>query len=222
MGKSFYRVKSKYPFPYNTIPRVIKKVVPTLDYPEICLVIDLFIYFMKKKLVEEGRITIINFGSLYVHNFKRKGNIVRFKNSIMAKRIVNSAIPNKFEYHKFCDPDSMRDIFKNTGTCLGTNVRDTAYIYRVLIFAIYQELLMFGFVKLRNLGAFYLHRTNFKKTNVCGKELKIENVNQIRFWAWPRLAREVNGEEEDVETMKRANRILELHKFDRKICKKNP
>ena len=86
MESRFCRIKVKRP--HDTIPDFIKAKT-TLRYPDIRLILDLFIFFLKKKLIEEKEVKISRFGKLYILRLSKSGNVVRFQNFAILKYFIN-------------------------------------------------------------------------------------------------------------------------------------
>lgn len=215
MESRFSRIKNDRPF--SSISTLIKEKT-TLRYPDIKLILDLFVFFLKKKLIEEKELKIEGFGKLYVFKLSKSGNVVRFKSYGDLKYFINK---QKKEYNldssKYNYSSCLKDIILNVSKCLKMDKADTLFIFRLFIYGIVQTIFEKRMLKIRNFGIFFVQDRAFSDYNICNKATEVKNSLRVKFKELARFLRELNGKEEIIVTFSRARRILYLNGFDDKI-----
>jgi len=200
---------------YDIIPDLIKKRT-TLKYPEIILIIDIILFFLKKKFIREEKLFIKHFGVFYMKKFK-KGKVIRFKNSVVMRHVVNGNRTFEFDPSKYSDTQDLNPIFKNIARFFKVKPRDISFIFGLFITGVFQVLVDKDLIKIRNFGIFYNKTRNYKNNYDSSIVKNVNNVVLVKFRPTPRFLRELNGKEKEIHCFKRCDNLLKLNGVDNKI-----
>jgi nucleoid DNA-binding protein len=158
-GKKFsaetYEKIKTYAFHADVVSFISKKanIKPALVIP----ILDLFVFIIKKILIEHGKIRIFSLGIIYTRVHKRKG-IARsythiFKTANSLKRVLKGEkLPQFIEEYT---PDLQKN-FKLICRALNLQIEDVRYLFSLFIYCIILNLLKYKIYRLRRFGYFYV------------------------------------------------------------------
>jgi len=206
----------KYKRSYDIIPDIIKEKVK-LKYGEIILIIDLLLFFLKRKFLQEEKIFIKSFGTLYVKDFRRAGKLIRFRNSVVLKHIVNRRRENEFNPTRYSYTEEFDQIFRNIAKILLIKPKDISFIFSLFLYGISRALLEKEVIKIRNFGIFYCRRRNYRGNYEEGIIGQVDNFVWVKFRPTPRFVRELYKREDEIYCFKRVKNLLKLHGIENKL-----
>lgn len=213
MAENLRKLKKTDPY-YNDIVKFIRKKV-TLKKKEIILVLDFFVFFMKKEIIEKRKLAIHNFGIFYVKKFSRNYSL-KFKISKFSQKFFNDE-PSDLELLTFLLNDSLKEIFLNIRKYMKLKKINVNFLFELFLKGIYLELLKNHKIVIRNFGIFYVYRMNYTKDQLYGKPRKIINYNRMKFKPKHRFSREINYLEDEISALLRVSRLLKINKINTKI-----
>jgi len=203
--------------PYDKLVKVARKET-TIRQLDIALVYDIFLFFMRKWIVENRKCVIRGFGTFYIKKYKRKGDVVKFSASRYLIHCVNKNIELTQEFWRFGNQGKITPLLRDVSKIFKTKIADIASMFQFFLYGIAKGLIEDEIVKLKFFGTFKLFEMKFKKNNVCGdKNRKIINVKKVIFKMKPIFYREMLKVESHFCVSKRAQKILEMNKVSTKI-----
>jgi len=187
----------------------------TLTRENTKLVLDLVLFFFKKKLIEEQKVKVPGFGIFYIKRTKNKHIRVKFRLLEKLKVFINEGNFN-IELYKNLNYQRTRylnKIFSNVRRIVKIKSHGYAihFVFRLFILSILHELANFKNCRILYFGLFYLYKVNYKKNNVAGiPKTKFRDIT-VRFKPSPKLIEEI-ARNKQLHFLTRTKKILKYNK----------
>jgi len=212
MAIDFLKVRGNFRERYINIIR--KKT--TLKRKEIILFYELFIFFLKKYIIEHECIAVDSFGAIALSKRFKQEKILIFKNdSKYVAKVINGIQfndPNKHKISIFYK--QFNDMTFKISKCLNLGRRYVLILIGLFFYTILEELRINKQARVRGLGLFYLREIDYSKWNnkVCGRVVNsVTNTKQIMFNASLLISRLLNNLDKEIKIKKRTKRLLQLN-----------
>ena len=217
MEERFRRLGYRYGYCQNILNQFKQKT--TLKVPQIYLVLDFFIFFLRKITIEKGQTNILLFGRFYIKQGKRKKYAPRFYATRNLKLNMNNLrdFPERGYLGIQSATMDYKEMFKCAKKYLHLKFKESLFLFNLLIDGIIKELKEKDVVKLRNIGIFYTKLTDMSESNLFGREGNYKQTKMIKFIALGNFTRETREEVEEYKMTKKLKKILDFYNFSTRI-----
>lgn len=222
MEARFFRIAYKYGYCENILKRFKKRT--TLNLHQIYLILDFFIFFLRKFAIEKEYIKIILFGTFYIKCMKKRILPPRFNPSENLRAFINNVI--EFKGLNGIGMQSPKPIYKEISEYakkfLMIKQRNCIFLFDLFIEGIIQELLEKQQIKVRNIGVFYIEEYKSSTTYLFGKYGNYKRKKIIKFIPLQSFIKEagrINNEYKITDELKKVfnyyNFSIEVKKDDK-------
>jgi len=215
----FHRIAYKYGYCENILNRFKERT--SLKIPQIYLILDYFIYFLRKITIEKEYINILLFGKLYIKRNERFFYNPRFYGSRTFKQFINNEVEFKNRKTKglYSEKTNHKEIFVYARKFLKLKKLDSKYLFNLFIEGIIQEILDNEIIKLKNIGIFYSDFFECSQTHLFGKDRNYKKKKTIRFVPMKSFIDELRGNIDEYKISKRLKKVFDFYGFSIKVKK---
>jgi nucleoid DNA-binding protein len=181
----------------------------------------LFVFILKKILIEHGKIRIFSFGIIYTRVHRRKNAIKYythiFKTANSLKRVLKG--DKTLQFIEKYTPDLQKN-FKLICRTLNLEIEDVRYLFSLFIYCIILNLLKYKIYRLRRFGYFYIKEQPWLATTPISKKWvksldRPANTKSIAFKHIVSGWKELNGRTMTIQVSMKLKRMFHLLRIDR-------
>lgn len=211
--------RKNYTFHADVLDFISKKA--NIKPKFVVYLLDLFVYAIKKTLIEQGEVIIYGFGIISTKGCNRKKKVKFYKHSFKTASSLKTVLKGETKplfvekYSPFLQKN-----FEIICTTLNLEMKDVKYLFSLFFYCIILNLLKYKVYRLRRFGYFYVkERPWLSKTWVSRKWSKFSdrpvNTKFIEFKQAKTSWEELNSKTISINVSRKIKRMFHLMNFDR-------
>lgn len=189
MEARFDNVDYDYEKQFRYVASIIKKKT-NLQISDIRLIINFFVFFIRRTLIDNNSFYISSFGKFYTRKFLHLGTKVFFKPFWKLRQEINQAEKltlNKSHTHK--DTQRMLTIMASG---LSIKIEDLSFVFRLYLYALTKFITEKHIFCVNDLGFFELQDRKLDFKRIGNRPINIKCMKRIAFYPKKRFRQELN------------------------------